>query len=220
MSKFVGSADPMYRATAKTRENARQRRDAIAEAARLQIIEGGFISATVKAVAHRANCSTGLIYQYFPSAEELTKGAFAHISGYELSIFRLGLERHHDIGQAMDTAVNIFLGRSLQGPKLADALLFEALPPLVEEERLRFRRSWTRAISQRLDRAIADGQLAKQNTIIVSTGLTGALAENLLPRLHHTTEEPTPLPVHDFIAALQALCRKMIGLPYSIGEGL
>jgi len=210
----------MYRVTEKTLENARKRRAAIAEAARLQIIEGGFASATVKAVAHRANCSTGLIYQYFPSAEELLKGTFAHVSAYELSLFRRGLEQHQDIDHAMDTAVNIFLGRSLQGPRLADALLFEALPPLVEEERLRFRRSWTHAISQRLDRAIADGQLAIQNTVIVGTGLTGALAENLLPRLHHATVEQTHLPVQEFISTVQILCRKMIGLPNRTGEGI
>ena len=216
----MGCADLMYRATEKTQENARKRHDAIAEAARLQIIEGGFASATVKAVAHRANCSSGLIYQYFPSAEELLKGAFAHVSAYELSLFRRGLEQHQDIGHAMDTAVNIFLGRSLQGPRLADALLFEALPPLVEEERLRFRRSWTHAISQRLDRAIADGQLAIQNTVIVGTGLTGALAENLLPRLHHATVEQTHLPVQEFISTVQILCRKMIGLPNRTGEGI
>lgn len=207
----------MYRVTEKTLENSRKRRAAIAEAARLQITEGGFVSATVKAVAVRANCSTGLIYQYFRNAEDLLKGAFAHISAYELSIFSRGLEQHQDIGQAMDTAVKIFIGRSLQGPRLADALLFEALPPLVEEERLRFRRSWTHALSQRLDQAIANEQLEQQNTVIVATGVTGALSENLLPRLHHATVEQTHLPVQEFISTLQILCRKMIGLPHHIG---
>ena len=202
----------MYRATEKTRANAQKRRDNIAEAARQQIIVGGFRSATVKAVANRAGCSAGLIYQYFSNAEELLKGAFAHVSEYELAIFRKGLNQHEDIGTAIDTGVEIFIGRSLAGPALADALLFEALPQLVAEERLLFRRKWAAAIADRLELAMARGQLSNQNSAIVSTALTGALAENLLPRLHGNTAMIADLPVATLIAELQALCRSMIGL--------
>lgn len=203
----------MYRATANTRANARLRRDGIAEAARHQIAAGGFASATVKAVAKRAHCSTGLIYQYFSNAEELLKGAFAHISDFELAVFETGLTKYQDVGDAMDAGVEIFIGRSLAGTQLADALLFEALPSLVEEERLFFRRKWAHVIAQRLDKGVAAGQISPQHTGMVSTAITGALSENLLPRLHVSTSSETEIPVSKFVAELQLLCRKMIGLP-------
>lgn len=202
----------MYRATANTKANARLRRDGIAEAARKQIAIGGFGSATVKVVARRANCSAGLIYQYFSNAEELLKGAFAHISDFELSVFQAGLNRHENVSEAMAAGVEVFIGRSLAGPQLADALLFEALPPLVEEERLLFRRKWAQAIAERLDRGVVAGQIPKQNTGIVSTAITGALSENLLPLLHASTNSVTEVPVAELIPELQNLCRKMIGL--------
>lgn len=201
----------MYRATANTRANARLRRDGIADAARHQVAIGGFRSATVKAVAHRADCSAGLLYQYFSNAEELLKGTFAHISAFELSMFQTGLNRYEEVDDAIDAGVEVFIGRSLAGPQLADALLFEALPPLVEEERLLFRRRWAQAIAQRLDRGVVAGQIPQQNTGIVSTAITGALSENLLPRLHASTNSVTEIPVTDIIPELQHLCRKMIG---------
>lgn len=208
----------MYRATENTKANAQRRQDDIAEAARQQIVEGGFRSATVKAVAHRAGCSTGLIYQYFPNAEELLKGAFAHVAKMELAIFRAALHSDPQISAALNAGIEVMTRRSLAGPKQADALLFEALPQLVEEERLLFRRKWATAIAERLDQAITAGQLPAQNTQMVGTAVTGAVAENLLPRLHSTTAAPAELSVEEFIEELQTLCRRFIGVPTTTEE--
>ncbi|HEY4556703.1 MAG TPA: TetR/AcrR family transcriptional regulator [Enteractinococcus sp.] len=204
----------MYRATEHTKANAQRRHDAITEAARQQIIEGGFRSATVKAVARRAGCSTGLIYQYFPNAEALLKGAFAHIAKQELAVFHHVLHSSPDIETALAYGIETAVRRALAGPRQADALLFEALPQLVEEERLVFRRHWAYTLSQRLDRGIADGQLPSQDTQFIGTAIMGAIIENLLPRLHTTTAtRHTNQPPDVFIAALQDLSRRIVGLP-------
>lgn len=203
----------MYRATELTKANARRRHDAIAEAARHQIIEGGFRSATVKAVARRAGCSAGLIYQYFPNAEALLKGAFAHVANQELAVFRDALDSVTRVDAALAVGIETAVRRALAGPRQADALLFEALPQIVEEERLLFRRHWAQTLSQRLDQGIADGQLQSQDTQFVSTALMGAIIENLLPRLHTSTVTHPPTQSTDaFIAALQDLSRRLIGL--------
>ncbi len=209
----------MYRPTEQTKANARRRRNAIAEAARQQLAEGGFRSATVKAVAKRAQCSTGLIYQYFPNAEELLKGAFAHVANRELAIFRAALDRHTEIGPALDAGIEVVTRRSLAGPRQADALLFEAVPALVEEERLLFRRKWASTIAVRLDQAIITEQLPAQNTQLLGTAITGAVVENLLPRLHdNTASNGDELAVDDFIAELQALCRRLVGISRTTSE--
>lgn len=110
--------------------------------------------------------------------------------------------------------------RALDGPNQADALLFEALPQLVEEERLVFRRRWSEAVAQRLDRAIVDGQIADQPTQLVGTAVTGAVVESLLPRLHASTatEAIAAQPVENFIAALQNLCHRLVGVPATTTE--
>ncbi len=208
----------MYRATELTKANARRRHDDIAEAAQQQVIEGGFRSATVKAVARRAGCSTGLIYQYFPNAEELLKGAFAHIAKQELAVFEAALEAAPHIDDALAVGIETAVRRTLAGPQQADALLFEALPQIVEEERLLFRRRWAQTLSQRLDRGITDRQLPGQDTHIAGTAIMGAIIENLLPRLHaNTAAHGTNQSVESFIAALQDLSRRLIGLPTNHG---
>lgn len=203
----------MYRATEQTKANAERRQHDIAEAARQQIVEGGFRSATVKAVAHRAGCSTGLIYQYFPSAEDLLKGAFAHVAKMELELFRVALQRDPHISTALSSGIELMTRRSLSGPKQADALLFEALPQPVEEERLLFRRKWAETIAKRLEQAIVAGQIPAQNTQMAGTAITGMVIENLLPRLHSTTAPHGELPVESFIEELQSLCHRLIGVP-------
>ena len=209
----------MYRVTEQTKANARRRRNAIAEAARQQLMQGGFRSATVKAVAKRAGCSTGLIYQYFPNAEELLKGAFAHVANKELAIFRAALDSHAEIGAALDAAIEVITLRSLAGPRQADALLFEAVPALVEEERILFRKTWASTIAVRLDQAIIAGQVPAQNTHLIGTAITGAVVENLLPRLHDgTARKKEQLPVDAFIAELQKLGRHLVGIANTTEE--
>lgn len=208
----------MYRATDLTKANARRRHDAIADAAQQQIIQGGFRSATVKAVAARAGCSAGLIYQYFPNADELLKGAFAHLAKQELAVFRAALDSVPQLDAALSVGIETAVRRTLAGPRQADALLFEALPQLVEEERLLFRRHWAQTLSQRLDRGIADGQLQPQDTQLLGTAIMGAIIESLLPRLHATTSpHNTTQPIDTFIAALQNLSRRLVGLPANHG---
>lgn len=209
----------MYRVTEQTKANARRRRNAIAEAARQQLMHGGFRSATVKAVAKRAGCSTGLIYQYFPNAEELLKGAFAHVANKELAIFRAALDSHAEIGAALDAAIEVITRRSLTGPRQADALLFEAVPALVEEERILFRKTWASTIAVRLDQAIIAGQVPVQNTHVIGTAITGAVVENLLPRLHHgSARKNEQLPVDAFIGELQKLGRRLVGISNTTEE--
>jgi len=209
----------MYRETEQTKANARRRRNSIAEAARQQLTQGGFRSATVKAVARRAGCSTGLIYQYFPNAEELLKGAFAHVANMELAIFRTALDGHAEIGAALDAAIEVVTRRSLAGPRQADALFFEAVPALVEEERILFRRTWASTIAVRLDQAIIAGQVPAQNTQLIGTAITGAVVENLLPQLHDVTaSNADDLSVEAFIAELQTLCRRLAGISKTTEE--
>src|SRR5437762_1618002 len=75
-----------YRETAQTRA----RRDAvcerIVEAAREQVAEGGYASASVQAVARRARVATGSVYRHFPSKAELFAEVFRRASQRELDV--------------------------------------------------------------------------------------------------------------------------------------
>ncbi|HLS34016.1 MAG TPA: helix-turn-helix domain-containing protein, partial [Brevibacterium sp.] len=138
----------MYRQTDATRRNAAQRAHAIAEAARALVTASGFSAATVKSVAARAGCSAGLIYSYFPDRDALLRSTFAHASGHELAAVTRALGDAPTAPEAVAGLVETFLTRALAGARLADALLFEALPPAVEAERLRFRADYAAALAR------------------------------------------------------------------------
>src|ERR1051326_8330283 len=60
-----------YRETAQTRARRDAARERIVAAARDQVAEGGYASASVQAVARRARVATGSVYRHFPSKAEL-----------------------------------------------------------------------------------------------------------------------------------------------------
>ncbi|GAA2104628.1 TetR/AcrR family transcriptional regulator [Brevibacterium salitolerans] len=174
----------LYRSTPRTRQNAADRAASIAEAARALLTESGFASATVKSVAARAGCSPGLLYTYFPDRAALLRGAFAHAAGHELAAVTRALEEAETVAEAASGLVSTFISRALAGARLADALLFEALPADVETERLSFRTSYAAAIAARLQAGVDAGEIPEQDTGLTARALSGALSGCLQEPIH------------------------------------
>lgn len=188
----------MYRPTAATRQNAEARRRAIAEAARAIVTESGFAAATVKSVAARAGCSAGLLYTYFPHRDALLCGTFAHASGHELAAVTAAMAPADSPAEAVAAVVDTFLTRALAGPRLARALLFEGLPPAVEEERLRFRRDYAAAIA---------AHLPGPEVEVTSRALVGALSGCLQAPIHDEGRTHfSPTEVRILVTHMTAFC--------------
>src|SRR2546423_15502933 len=75
-----------YRPTPKTEARRAETRERIVSAAIDQLADGGYASASVQTVAHRAGVATGTVYRHFPSKSELFAEVFRRASARELAV--------------------------------------------------------------------------------------------------------------------------------------
>src|SRR6195952_2640874 len=123
-----------YRQTDRTRARAADARQRILDAAHALIGEGGYAGTSGSGVGGRAGVAPGTVYRHFPSKADLFAEAF-----------RIASQREVDAVAAagsLEEAVEIFVRRALAAPARAYALIAEPADPLVEAERLRFRRAY------------------------------------------------------------------------------
>jgi AcrR family transcriptional regulator len=176
-----------YRATERTEARRAQTRERILRAAHDLVAEGGFAAAPVAAVAARAGVATGSVYRHFSSKADL----FAEV-------FRRAAQREVDaVAQAGDlaTGVETFARRALAGRRLAWALLAEPVDPVVEAERLAYRRAYRDAFM----RVTGDDELT-------AAALVGAIGEVLVGPLSPTRSD---LDEDALVADLVTLCQRL-----------
>src|SRR5207244_9443560 len=139
-------------------------------------------------VAARAGVATGSVYRHFSSKGEL----FAEV-------FRRAAQREVDaVAAAPDLAsgVETFSRRALAGRRLAWALLAEPVDPVVEAERLAFRRAYRDAFL----RVVGDE--------LTAAALVGAIGEVLVGPLSPTHAY---LDEDRLVAELVSLCERLGG---------
>ena len=170
-----------YRETAAVRARKEGVRQAILLAARALVTEGGFRAAQMAAVAERAGIATGTVYRYFPTQADLFAELFRVNSQREVDAFAAAAARNGASAVArMRNAIETFTQRALRGRRLAYALIAEPADPLVEAERLVYRRAYARVVENLLRDGIAAGEFVAQDVKASAAALVGALAESLL----------------------------------------
>src|SRR4051794_9802655 len=176
-----------YRATERTEARRAAARERILEAAHELVARGGFSAASVAAVAERAGVATGSVYRHFSSKAEL----FAEV-------FRRAAQREVDaVAGAPDLAsgVETFARRALAGRRLRGARGPEPVDPVVEAERLAFRRAYRDAFM----RVTGDDALT-------AAALVGAIGEVLVGPLSPTGPD---LDEDALVADLVNLCQRL-----------
>ena len=170
-----------YRETAQTRARRDAIRERIVAAARDQVAEGGYASASVQAVARRAGVATGSVYRHFPSKADLFAEVFRRASQRELDVV-IALTANGELppSERVGGAAEAFARRALAAPTTAYALLAEPVDPAVEKERLNFRRGYRDAFKRALDDGIAAGEFREHDTEVAAAAIVGALGEALL----------------------------------------
>src|SRR4051794_23816433 len=196
-----------YRPTAKTEARRAATRERIVSAALDQLAEGGYASASVNAIAHRADIATGTVYRHFPSKSELFAEVFRRASARELAVMR-ETAAHEDqpARERIAAGAETFARRALAEPTRAYALLAEPVDPAVEVERLTFRRAYRDLFATTIEQGVAAGELPPQDTQTVAAALVGALGEALVGPLspgHNDGHEP-------LIATLVQFCLNAI----------
>ena len=191
-----------YRETAHTRARRDAVRERIVAAAREQVAEGGYASASVQAVARRAGVATGSVYRHFPSKAALFAEVFRRASQRELDLV-IALTANEGLrpSERVAAAVEAFSRRALAGPTMAYALLAEPVDPVVEAERLRFRRGYRDAFKRALEDGIAAGEFREHDTELAAAAIVGALGEALLGPLSPASNGRSEPKHHDALVA-------------------
>lgn len=186
-------------------------RDRLVAAATELIMQDGYAAACVAAVAERCGVATGTLYRHFPSKAALFVEVFRRICGRELEVMREASAAQPTATGALDAIVDSFASRALQRPRLAWALLSEPADPLVDAERLDYRRKDRELIAEVVRRGVENGEFVPQDADASAAALVGAIGDALIGPLSPADHKRTD--AARTVAELQAFCRRAVGVP-------
>ncbi len=170
-----------YRRTPEVEARQAAARQHIAAAARDQVAEAGYASASVQVVAARAGVAVGTVYRHFPSKAKLVAQVFRTAAERELAVVaQVTAGGGRPASERIAAAAEAFCRRALSAPTLAYAQLAEPVDPAVETERLRLRRGYRDVFAAVLADGVAAGELAAHDTSTTAAALVGALGEALV----------------------------------------
>lgn len=185
-------------------------RDRLIAATTELLQNGGYTDASVIAIAERAGVATGTLYRHFPSKAELFVEVFRSVCGRELTAMERAIETDSTATEKLDAVVGTFATRALRNPRLAWALVAEPVDPLVDAERLAFRRTYCSRISVLVADGIASGEFAPQNVELTAAALVGAIGDGLISPLSPVS--PAGPDGESVVAELQSFCRRAVGV--------
>jgi AcrR family transcriptional regulator len=156
-------------------------RDRLLTAAREIVEQEGYANASVMAIAERAGVAAGTLYRHFSSKEELFVELFRAVCDREVVAMRRaaeGVEGSHV--DRLETVLATFARRALRRPRLAWALLAEPVDPLVDAERLAYRKRYSELTATALRAGIEAGEIPDQNVELTAAALVGGCGEALV----------------------------------------
>ena len=199
-----------YRPTDRTRARLAAARERIVDAALDQLAEGGYASASVAAVARRAQVATGTVYRHFPSKQDLFAEVFRRASQREVDELRATASRGEPAARRLAAWVEAFVRRALAEPVRAYALIAEPVDPAIEAERLTFRRAYADLFAGALRDGTETGELPPLDADLTAAAIVGALAEALVGPLQRR-EAGADLLVDE----LQAFVLRSVGVTHA-----
>ncbi|BEL03048.1 hypothetical protein Q0Z83_012390 [Actinoplanes sichuanensis] len=207
-----------YRPTALTRQNALDKRDGFLRAARGLVAADGFKAATVAAIAARCQASVGSVYSYFDSRDRLLAEVFRSAAGHEVDLVRAAVaDAGQQASERIGELIRIFSGRALHGRRMAWALLFEPVSPVVEAERLVYRSSYTDIGEQIIRDGLASGDFVPQDARLASSAVMGAVSEALVGWIRPDSAEPSESELESVIEGIRSFCFRALGVSYAGG---
>lgn len=188
--------------------------DGLVAAATELITQGGYTSASVAAIVARANVAAGTLYRHFPSKEALFVEVFRSVCGHERTAIGKAVAQRQTAAGRLDAVVETFATRALRNPRMAWALLSEPIDPLVDAERIAYRRRYSDQMVGIVREGIAAGEFSDQDPEMTAAALVGAIGEALVGPI---------APVGDLadgraenheatVDELVAFCRRAVGL--------
>lgn len=169
-----------YRATDKTRQQKAQVRERILAAGMVLLRTGGFSAISMAGVAQAAQVATGTLYRHFPAKADLCAQLFRLATEVEVDVIAKLAAPSTPVIMRLSVALRTFAERALRGPQIAYALIAEPVDPLVDEQRLIYRRAYCDIFARLITEGMASGELPPQAASVSAAALVGALAETLV----------------------------------------
>ena len=192
----------------RVRAAAGSTRERLIAAARHLLEEGGYAAASVQAIADRVGVSAGALYRHFPSKAELFVDVFREAAKRDLAAIDQAAVSGRCV-ERLEAAIAAHARGALRHRRLAWALLYEPVDPLVDAERLVYRRTYCRHMAGLLRQGIAMGELPDQNVELSAAAVVGAIAEALVGPLSPVAGQVAG--DEDLIATLVRFCRRSVG---------
>ncbi|HWF74377.1 MAG TPA: TetR/AcrR family transcriptional regulator [Solirubrobacteraceae bacterium] len=189
-------------------------RERLLSAAQELVEEGGYGAASVLAIAERAGVAAGTLYRHWPSKGELFAELFRVVCDREIAAMEAAAKRtaartRATHVQTVQTVLLTFAERALRNPRLAWALIAEPVDPLVDAERIAYRREYARRLVDGLREAIAAGEIPEQDVELTAAALVGGVGEALVGPL--SPVPGTAPPAGEIIAALRTFVARAVG---------
>ncbi|MCW5889863.1 MAG: TetR/AcrR family transcriptional regulator [bacterium] len=185
-------------------------RTRLVDAARTLLEEGGYAAASVQAIAARAGVAAGAMYRHFPSKADLFVDVFRDAAKRDMAAVDEAASTAGCVAR-LEAAVAAHARGALRHRRLAWALLHEPVEPLVDAERLAYRRTYCRHMAGLLRQAVAAGEIPEQNVELSAAAVVGAIAEALVGPLSPVAGQTAS--EEEIVATLVRFCRRSVGAP-------
>lgn len=182
-------------------------RERLLSAARELVELDGYGGASVLAISERAGVAAGTLYRHFASKEELFVELFRLVCDRELKAMERAASVSAGPVAGVEQVLLTFAQRALSSRRLAWALLAEPVDPLVDAERLVYRRRYAALVARLLEQAVAAGEIAAQDTAFTAAALVGSCGEVLVGPL----SPASPAEPDAVLAALSTFIRRAVG---------
>ena len=138
-------------------------RERLLEAAVELLETGGYAAASVASISARAGVAAGALYRHFPSKAELIAEVFRAVAERELAELYEASAAPGTALEKLDAVVRRFAGSALENRRLAWALVYEPVDPLIDAERLAYRQTYRERLADLLRIAIEAGEVPDQD---------------------------------------------------------
>ena len=165
----------------------------------------GPAKANVVDVARTLGVSHGSVYRHFPSKADLLTEVFRVASQREVDAVGAATAGDAPAPRRIAAAVAVFARRALRGRRLAWALLAEPVDPLVDAERLAYRRRYAELVARELRAAVEAGEIPPQDVSFTAAALVGGCGEALVGPLSSVAD------AEDVVAFMRTFIRRGIG---------
>jgi AcrR family transcriptional regulator len=189
-------------------------RERLLRSAQELIEEGGYGDASVAAITERAGVAAGTLYRHWPSKGELFAELFRVVCDREIAAMDAAARGAAGSSEAshvrtVQAMLITFAERALRNPRLAWALIAEPVDPLVDAERIAYRREYARRQVDELQEAIVAGEIPEQDVELTAAALVGGVGEALVGPLSPVAGSAPP--AGEIIDSLRAFVARAVG---------